>query len=247
MPTQLDDTGHRGLAEVSAQSPRGVSIPVTVDVVLFSIRPTATGALAPHVLLIRRAWEPFAGHWALPGDYVEPAESLGDAASRALREKTGLSATYLEQLYTFGRPDRGARERVITIAYYALARVHEVEAAATRPGGSIRWWPIDRLPADLAFDHAEIVGYALWRLRNKVSYAHVAYQFLPATFTLAELRAVYEVILGKLLDPTNFRRHVLSTNTIVPTTEQVVGGRHRPPRLYRCALTATDLYRGPTA
>jgi ADP-ribose pyrophosphatase YjhB (NUDIX family) len=229
----------------SETSTRTATIPVTVDVVLFSIRPDAVGREALHVLLIRRAWEPFAGCWALPGDYVRLDESLGGAAARALTEKAGLRPTYLEQLYTFGRPDRGAKERVITVAHYALARVDEVESAATRPDSPIRWWPVDRLPDMLAFDQSEIVGYALWRLRNKVGYAHVAFQFLPPTFTLAELRAVYEVILGKRLDPANFRRHVLATGTIVSTREQVAGGRHRPPRLYRCAVTPNELYQGP--
>jgi len=225
--------------------PRTGTIPVTVDVVLFSIRPDASGRKTLHVLLTRREWDPFAGYWALPGDYVRVDERLGAAAARALTEKTGLRPTYIEQLYTFGRPDRGAKDRVITVAHYALARVDEVESAATQPNSPIRWWPVDRLPDALAFDHAEIVGYALWRLRNKVGYAHVAFQFLPPTFTLAELRAVYEIILGKKLDPANFRRHVLAAESIVPTTERVAGGRHRPPRLYRCAVTPNELYQGP--
>jgi 8-oxo-dGTP diphosphatase len=224
---------------------RTATIPVTVDVVLFSIRRDVDGRLALHVLLTRREWEPFTGCWALPGDYVRLDERLGAAAARALTEKTGLCPTYIEQLYTFGRPDRGAKERVITVAHYALARVDDVESAATRPGSPIRWWPVDRLPELLAFDHSDIVGYALWRLRNKVGYAHVAFQFLPPTFTLAELRGVYEIILGKRLDPANFRRHVLAAETIVPTKERVAGGRHRPPRLYRCATTPNDLYQGP--
>ena len=226
-------------------SARTATIPVTVDVVLFSIRLDLAGRRALHVLLTKREWEPFAGCWALPGDYVRIDERLSAAAARALTEKTGLRPTYLEQLYTFGRPDRGAKERVITVAHYALARVDEVESAATRPNSPIRWWPVDQLPDVLAFDHVDIVGYALWRLRNKVSYAHVAYQFLPPTFTISELRAVYEIIFGRKLDPANFRRHVLATGTIVQTKERVAGGRHRPPRLYRCATTPNELYQGP--
>ena len=96
------------------------------------------------------------------------------------------------------------------------------------------WLPVDRVPEDLAFDIDEIVRYALERLRGKVEYAHVAYQFLPSTFTMAHLRAVYEVILGRRIDPTNFRRRVEATGTIVPTGQLVSGGRHRPPALYRC-------------
>jgi ADP-ribose pyrophosphatase YjhB (NUDIX family) len=231
--------------ELAGTSTRTAAIPVTVDVVLFSVRSDGDGRRALHVLLVKRAWDPFEGYWALPGDYVRLDEGLSTAAARALTEKTGLHPTYLEQLYTFGRPDRGARDRVITVAYYALARTDLVELAATRPGSPIRWWPVDHLPSELAFDHDEIIGYALWRLRNKVGYARVAFQFLPPTFTLAELRAVYEVILGKRLDPTNFRRHVQATDTIVPTGERVAGGRHRPPRLYRCAVAPNELYQGP--
>lgn len=138
-----------GLTETTT---RTAPIPVTVDVVLFSIRPTDNGKRALHVLLVKRAWEPFADHWALPGDYVGLGEPLSASAARALTEKTGLRPTYLEQLYTFGRPDRGAKERVITVAYYALARADEVEAANTWHDDTVKWWPVDCLPASPTYD-----------------------------------------------------------------------------------------------
>jgi ADP-ribose pyrophosphatase YjhB (NUDIX family) len=218
---------------------------VTVDVVLFSIRPDESGRPALQVLLVRRDHEPFAGRWALPGDFVRAEECLSDAAARVLEVKTGLGTAYLEQLYTFGQPERDPRRRVVTVAYFALVRPEQAEIATSERADDVRWWPVGKLPGPLGFDHGAILDYALWRLRNKVSYAHIAFQFLAPTFTLAQLRAVYEVILGRKLDPTNFRRHVESTGTIVPTDERLAGGRHRPPRLYRCAVGPNALFQGP--
>ena len=120
------------------------------------------------------------------------------------------------------------------VAYYALVRTDGTEIAPGRKTMEAAWFPVDELPAELAFDNDEILRYALQRLRNKVEYAHVAFQFLPPSFTMAHLRAVYEVILGRRIDPTNFRRRVEATGTS-PHGEIVAGGRHRPPALYRCA------------
>ena len=219
------------------------AIAVTVDVCLFTIQPNRVGDEALHVLLLRRDHSPFEGRWALPGDFVRSDEALSAAAARVLAEKTGLGPTYLEQLYTFGRPERDSRARVVSVAYYAL--VTPEKAAMADRLESVCWWPADDLPEPLGFDHLEILDYALWRLRNKVSYAHIAFQLLPPAFTLAQLRAVYEVILGRRLDPTNFRRHVEATGAIISTDERLAGGRHRPPRLYRCAVEPNSLYRGP--
>ncbi len=219
------------------------SIAVTVDVCLFTILDSGDDGEALHVLLRQRDHSPFEGRWALPGDFVAADEPLNATAARVLAEMTGLGPTYLEQLYTFGRPKRDPRERVVTVAYYAL--IPTDKAAMADRLESVRWWPVDDLPLPLGFDHLEILDYALWRLRNKVSYAHIAFQLLPPAFTLAQLRAVYEVILGRRLDPTNFRRHVEATGVIVPTDERLAGGRHRPPRLYRCAVEPNALYRGP--
>jgi ADP-ribose pyrophosphatase YjhB (NUDIX family) len=158
-------------------------------------------------------------------------EALEDSARRHLQTKTGLRASYLEQLYTFGRPDRDPREHRIAVAYYALVPGGPVDV--TTGQREARWFSIDSVPKQLAFDNNEILKYALWRLRNKVSYADVAFQLLPKNFTLSELRQVYEVILDRKLDPTNFRRKVEASGTIIPTSSRVEGGAHRPPRLYR--------------
>jgi ADP-ribose pyrophosphatase YjhB (NUDIX family) len=224
-----------------AARPSGVEASVVVAVVIFSIRPDAAGRAGLHVLLVRRGAEPFAGSWSLPGGKLWGHEALDEAAWRQLVEKTALRASYLEQLYTFELCDVERRMEAAVIAYYALVRTDGTEIAAGRKTMEAAWFPVDALPGELAFDNDEIVRHALQRLRNKVEYAHVAFQFLPPSFTMAHLRAVYEVILGRRIDPTNFRRRVEATGTIVPTGELVAGGRHRPPALYRCAEDPASL------
>ncbi len=205
---------------------------VGVSVVIFGLRPRGESHELV-VLLVRRVAAPFAGLWALPGGWVHTGEGLEEAARRHLLTKTGLHATYLEQLYTFGGPDRDPREHRIAVAYYAL--VPGDPAGLSIGEREARWFSVEALPKRLAFDNNEILRYALWRLRNKVGYADVAFQLLPRNFTLSQLREVYEVILSRKLDPTNFRRKVEASGTIVPTSSRVEGGAHRPPRLYRCA------------
>jgi ADP-ribose pyrophosphatase YjhB (NUDIX family) len=221
--------------------PSGVHASVVVAVVIFSIRPDAAGGPRLQVLLVRRAVEPFASFWSLPGGKLWGDEALDEAAWRQLAEKTALRASYLEQLYTFELCDPSRQLEAAVVAYYALVRTDDTEIAPGRKTMEAAWFPVDELPAGLAFDNDEILHYALQRLRNKVEYAHVAFQFLPPSFTLAHLRAVYEVILGRRIDPTNFRRRVEATGTIVPTGQIVAGGRHRPPALYRCAADPANL------
>jgi ADP-ribose pyrophosphatase YjhB (NUDIX family) len=205
---------------------------VGVSIVIFALRPRGDSRDLV-VLLVRRSSPPFAGRWALPGGWVHTGEGLEESARRHLLTKTGVDATYLEQLYTFGRPDRDPREHRIAVAYYALVPGDPVDpSTGEREAG---WFSVDALPKQLAFDNHEILRYALWRLRNKVSYADVAFQLLPRHFTLSQLREVYEVILDRRLDPTNFRRKVEASASIVSTSNRVEGGAHRPPRLYRCA------------
>jgi len=220
--------------------PAGVEASVVVAVVIFSIRPAA-GRAGLQVLLVQRAVEPFSGYWSLPGGKLWGHEALDEAAWRQLVEKTGLRASYLEQLYTFELCDVSRQMDAAVVAYYALVRTDGTEIGPGRKTMEAAWFPVDQLPAELAFDNDEVLRYALQRLRDKVEYAHVAFQFLPPSFTMAHLRAVYEVILGRRIDPTNFRRRVEATGTIVPTGEIVAGGRHRPPALYRCAEDPTSL------
>lgn len=199
---------------------------VTVDVVMFTIR---EGRLA--VLLVRRGIEPFAGRWAIPGGFIQPEEPLEAAALRELEEETGVRDVYLEQLYTFGTPGRDPRGRVVTVAYYALIAANR-ELTAGSDAADARWWPMEGLP-ELAFDHRRILDYALERLRNKLEYTTVGFQLLPGEFTLSELQAVYEAILGRVLDKRNFRRKLELLDILTPVKGARRGGRTRPAQLFR--------------
>ena len=208
---------------------------LAVSTVIFTLRADdGFGATDPApgiwLPLVRRIREPYDGLWALPGGPLGAAESLADAASSTLETTTSLRPRYLEQLYAFGDLDRSPAERVVSIVYWAL--VGSDEAKRTRLGQNVRWFPADALPP-LAFDHRDIVEYALWRLRNKLEYSHIAHAFLGETFTLSELREVHEAVLQKQLDPANFRRQVESSGLVLQTDELRTGGRHRPARLYR--------------
>jgi 8-oxo-dGTP diphosphatase len=203
-----------------------VSIRVTVDLVIFTIR---DGAL--HVLLVQRGAPPFAGRHAVPGGFVHEDESLEAAARRELAEETGVRDVYLEQLYTFGDPGRDPRGRVVTVAYFALIAADRAALQAGTDAIDAQWFPVARLPA-LAFDHGRIVAYALERLRNKLEYTTVGFQLLPAKFTLGELQAVYEAILRRRLDKRNFRRKIDLLGILTPLRETRRTGR-KPARLYR--------------
>ena len=217
---------------------------LAVSTVIFTLRPDATGNMKLALALVRRIRKPFEGLWALPGGPLAMNEDLGDAASRNLRETTGLQPRYLEQLYAFGSLDRSpgknTKDRVVSIIYWAL--VGSDEAAAAIESENVSWFWADELDK-LAFDHNLIVEYALWRLRNKLEYSRLAHGFLGERFTLAQLREVYEAVLGKELDPGNFRRMVEANGAVVATGERLEGTRHRPPQLYRydSSIDLTDL------
>ncbi|CBT75550.1 MULTISPECIES: NUDIX hydrolase [Glutamicibacter] len=213
---------------------------LAVSTVILGIREGKDGGPDKLCLpLVRRIRQPHAGMWALPGGPVETRESLGQAASRNLAETTGLRPSYLEQLYTFGDIDRSPTHRLVTIAYFALLNADQV--GATVQYENVAWFDIDDPQiAQMAFDHRKIVDYALWRLRNKTEYGQIAHRLLGERFTLAALRGVYEAILGRRLDPANFRRTLKSTASIEETDEYLAGGKHRPPRLYRYAGHGRD-------
>jgi 8-oxo-dGTP diphosphatase len=200
---------------------------VTVDCVVFGLDETDL-----KVLLIQRRLAPFQHAWSLPGGFVRVDETLDTAARRELQEEAGVTDIYLEQLYTFGAIDRDPRERIITVAYYALAKLsdHRIRAATDAMG--VGWFALDDLPK-LAFDHAEIVAVAQERLRGKVRYAPVGFELLPPRFSLTQLQRLYEIILGTELDKRNFRKKILSLDLLVETDEYEQGVRHRAARLYR--------------
>lgn len=200
---------------------------VTTDIVIFTIRDRQL-----KLLLIKRAGAPFKGKWALPGGFVNPDEDLEESAMRELEEETGLSGVYLEQLYTFGKPKRDPRERVITVAYYALIPSDRLQLRAATDAEAVGWFAMDDLPL-LAFDHKEIVALAHQRLAAKLDYSTIAFQFMPDEFTLSELQGVYEIIRGEPLDKRNFRKWVLALEQIEETGKEKREGPHRPAMLYR--------------
>ena len=202
-------------------------IQVTVDLVIFALREREL-----QVLLVRRGIAPFEGHWALPGGFIRDGESLDEAARRELREETGVSDVYLEQLYTFGEPGRDPRGRGVTTAYYALLTGDHAPLMPGSDAAAARWWPARARP-QLAFDHDLIVDYALERLKNKLEYTTVGFQLLPKKFTLTQLQRVYETILGRELDKRNFRRKVALLGILKPLDEWVREGPSRPAQLYR--------------
>ena len=198
---------------------------VTVDIVIFTIQ---AGKLK--VLLVKRGVAPYAGQHAIPGGFVLEGESLEQAALRELREETGVSDVYLEQLYSFGDAGRDPRGRVVTVAYFALVSADRSLRAGT-DAAAASWFAVEKVPV-LAFDHGKILAYAVERLRNKLEYTTVGFQLLPEKFSLSELQEVYEAILGKKLDKRNFRRKLALLKILKPTSEYRSDGR-KPARLYR--------------
>jgi 8-oxo-dGTP diphosphatase len=200
---------------------------LAVDCVVFGLDETDL-----KVLLIQRKLQPFQHTWALPGGFVRFDETLDEAARRELEEEAGVTDVYLEQLYSFGALDRDPRERVVAVAYYALAKLsdHRIRAATDAMG--VGWFGLDDLPR-LAFDHTTIVSSAHERLRGKVRYAPIGFELLPPRFSLTQLQRMYEIILGKELDKRNFRKKILAMDLLVETDEYEQGVRHRAARLYR--------------
>ena len=200
---------------------------LTVDCVVFGFD---EGELK--LLLIQRGLEPFKGRWALPGGFVRVDETLDSAARRELHEEAGLTNIFLEQLYTFGELDRDPRERVVSVAYYALVKLSEHEAKAATDAANARWFAVSKVPK-LAFDHAGILSTALARLKGKVRYQPIGFELLPPKFTLSQLQHLYEAVLATKLDKRNFRKKVLGFGLLVPLKETFQSGRHRPAQLFR--------------
>lgn len=200
---------------------------VTVDLLVFTVR---AGTL--QILLVKRAIEPFKGLWALPGGFVRTGESLEAAAARELAEEGGLVGIHLEQLSTFGAPDRDPRGRVITVAYLALVNSDRLLPKASTDVSEAAWFSTKELPK-LAFDHRSIVDCGLERLRGKLGYTNIAFALLPDEFRLSELQQVYEAILAHPLDKRNFRKWVQHSGVLLPTRKVVRHGAHRPARLFR--------------
>lgn len=197
-----------------------------------------------HTVLYRREAPPFADAFALPGGFVRIDESLDAAARRLLRDKGGIEGVFLEQLYTFGAPNRDPRMRVVSVTYYALvdaARVpsgHGVLARLEVPwegetGGPVGAQLEDGQAVAFAFDHADVLGMAVKRIRGKLDYTPIGFQLLPDSFTLRDLRAIHETVLGRSLNKDSFRRRMLQSGQLEATGERQQGVGHRPAELYR--------------
>ena len=200
---------------------------LTVDCVVFGFDESEL-----KVLLIERALEPFKGSWALPGGFVHVDETIDDAARRELAEEAGLTDVFLEQLYTFGAVDRDPRERVVSVAYFALVKLSDYNARAAADAADAKWFPISKVPK-LAFDHTEILTAALERLKGKVRYQPIGFELLPPKFTLSRLQHLYETVLGTGLDKRNFRKKAMGFGLLIPLKETQMVGRHRPAQLFR--------------
>jgi 8-oxo-dGTP diphosphatase len=209
---------------------------VGVDNVIFSIDTQQNRLL---ILLVMRQDEPYLGTWCLPGTLVRTGETLEAAADRILAEKIQVDNLYLEQLYTFGGPDRDPREavdryniRYLSVSYFALVRYEAAELIATGVGG-IAWYPIDKLP-ELAFDHQQIIEYGYRRLRSKLEYSPIAFDILPELFTLSDIYQLYSTVLGETFsDYSNFRNRLIKLKFLEETDLKSARGSGRPATLFR--------------
>lgn len=200
---------------------------LATDIVVFSIR---SGVL--NVLLVKINKEQFRDFWAFPGGLVSPAETVDECAERIFFETTETREVYLEQLYTFGGVDRDPNGRVVSVTYFALVPDPELKFEITKGCDAIGWFPINRIP-HLAYDHSEVINFAVKRLRSKITYTNIIFGLLPDEFTLSELQAAYETVLDKELDKRNFRKKILSLNLLHKTGKKTLGKAHRPADIYR--------------
>jgi 8-oxo-dGTP diphosphatase len=200
---------------------------LTVDCVIFGL-----GEDHLKVLLIQRAHDPFSGRWAFPGGFVDMDETTDTAARRELEEETGIQNMFMEQLYTFSGVDRDPRERVVSVAYFALVKLADYKVTAGSDANRAEWFAVDQVPS-LAFDHDQILQVAFARLKGKVRYQPIGFELLPEKFTLGQLQKMYELILGRELDKRNFRKKILGMDLLLPLTEQQQGVSHRAAKLYQ--------------
>lgn len=203
---------------------------VAVDVVIFNVKNQKL-----QVLLIKMKKHPYENFWAAPGGLVKVQESVDGAAKRHLLVKTGVENIYLEQLYTFGKKDRDPFGRVVSVAYFALVSSEGLKLKTTKEYADVKWFSVDYLPK-LAYDHHQIISYAISRLRDKLGYTNIVYGLMSYEFTFLELQKTYEIILKTRLDKRNFRKKILSLKLVKKVKNKIkMEGAHRPAQLYRFA------------
>ena len=205
-------------------------IKVAVDAIVFGYSKKEGVSL----LLIQRKYEPYKNSWALPGGFVMADESLETAVIRELQEETGITVNYLEQLYSFGEPDRDPRQRVISIAYFGLVKTSQFrELKASTDAENAAWFSIKKLPA-LAFDHKQIIRQAVERLQSKIRYQPIGFELLDKKFPFSDLEKLYAALLDKEINRRNFSKKILSFDFLEETGElSKPEGKGRPSKMYR--------------
>lgn len=205
-------------------------IKVAVDAIVFGYSKKE----GVSVLLIQRKYEPYKNNWALPGGFVLADESLETAVIRELQEETGITVNYLEQLYSFGEPDRDPRQRVISIAYFGLVKTSQFrELKASTDAENAAWFSIKKLPA-LAFDHKQIIRQAIERLQGKIRYQPIGFELLDKKFPFSDLEKLYAALLDKEINRRNFSKKILSFDFLEETGElSKPEGKGRPSKMYR--------------
>lgn len=205
-------------------------IKVAVDAVVFGYSKQE----GVSVLLIQRKYPPFQNSWAIPGGFVLEQESLETAVRRELQEETGIEVNYLEQLYTFGNPGRDPRQRIISIAYFALVKSAQFQQLkASTDAEHAQWFGIKQLP-ELAFDHQDILNVAIERIRAKIRYQPIGFELLDKVFPFADLEHLYTTLLDRDIDRRNFSRKVLALGILDETNEYAKPeGKGRPSKMYR--------------
>lgn len=206
------------------------SIKLAVDAIVFGYSKTD----GVSVLLIQRKYSPFKDLWALPGGFVLDKESLEEAVARELEEETGIKVNYLEQLYTFGEPERDPRQRVVSVAYFALVKsTLYQEIKASTDAEDVKWFNFKKLPK-LAFDHKKILDTAIERIRSKIRYQPIGFELLDKKFSFADLEKLYTTLLDREIDRRNFAKKMLALNILDETDELAKGeGKGRPSKMYQ--------------
>lgn len=184
-----------------------------------------------HILLIERGLDPYKGCWALPGGFLNMDETAEEGARRELMEETNVSDVYLEQFHTFTKVDRDPRERVLTIAFYALVRKSDYQVIGGDDAARAEWFNVDELPP-LAFDHAEIIKMARERVREKLAVKPIAFRLLDEKFKMSELQRLYEIINGTKYDRRNFSKKMMATGFLSDEGINLVKEANRAANLY---------------